>query len=216
MVVATFQPICSHNKSSFFSLSHFLSFKTVMELDLLSFPVFSTLVVSVLFILTLWKISKCSSLNLPPQPWKLPFIGNLHQLVSSPPHIAMRDLAVKYGPLMHLQLGEVPTVVVSSPDMAKEVMKTHDLIFASRPPIIATRIISYDSKNMSFAPYGDYWRQLRKIFALELLSAKRVASFNPIREEEMGNLIKFISSRAGKTFSLPFEQTQQDYRQSVI
>ncbi|CAM8896062.1 unnamed protein product [Rhodiola kirilowii] len=172
------------------------------QLHHISFPVFTTSIFFILLILKLVKTSKRRSANLPPQPWTLPLIGNLHQLASSAPHRALRDLAKKYGPLMHLQLGEVSTMVVSSSDVAKEVMKTHDIIFASRPHIIATRILSYDSKNMAFAPYGDYWRQLRKICALELLSAKRVLSFKPIRDEEMGKLIRFISSRAGKSTDL--------------
>ncbi|XP_061359422.1 cytochrome P450 71D9-like [Gastrolobium bilobum] len=147
-----------------------------------------------------------STPNLRPGPWKLPIIGNIHNLVSSlPPHRQLRDLSAKYGPLVHLKLGEVSTIVVSSLDYAREVLKTHDLIFASRPPILASKIMSYDSKGITFAPYGDYWRQLRKICALELLSSKRVQSFQPVREEEFTNLIKWITSKEGSPINLTKE-----------
>lgn len=106
---------------------------------------------------------------------------------------------------MHLKLGEVSTIVVSSPEYASEVLKTHDLVFASRPPILASKILTYDSMGISFAPYGDYWRQLRKICTLELLSSKRVQSFQPIRGEELNNLIKWIASKEGSTINLSKE-----------
>lgn len=138
-----------------------------MELQLLSFSILNN-----------------STSNLPPGPWNLPLIGNLHQIASSLSHHALRDLAKKHGPVMSLQLGEVLAIVVSPPEMAKEVMKTHDIIFTSRPHIIATRIVSYDSTNFTFAPYGTYWRQLRKICTTELLSRQRVLSFQTIRHEE--------------------------------
>ncbi|OIV92085.1 hypothetical protein TanjilG_08758 [Lupinus angustifolius] len=104
-------------------------------------------------------------------------------------------------------LGEVSTIVVSSPDYAKEVLKTHDLIFASRPPILATNILGYDSQGLALAPYGDYWRQLRKICAMELLSSKRVQSFQPIRGEELAKLIKLIDSKEGSLINLSKEVT---------
>jgi len=140
--------------------------------------------------------------KIPPGPWKLPIIGSIPHLVTPTPHRKLTDLAKKYGPSMHLQLGEVFTVVVSSAECAKEVMKTHDLVFASRPLILASQIIGYDATNISFSPYGNYWRQLRKICTAELFTPKRLSSFKPIREEELSTLIKMIASENGSPFNL--------------
>jgi hypothetical protein len=74
-----------------------------------------------------------SGQRLPPSPWALPVIGHLHHLAGALPHRALRDLARRHGPLMLLRFGEVPVVVASSPATAREIMKTHDVDFATRP-----------------------------------------------------------------------------------
>ncbi|CAI9088251.1 OLC1v1022531C1 [Oldenlandia corymbosa var. corymbosa] len=173
-----------------------------MELD--SSFIFLT-ISFIFFILNLWKIfrtKKSETSQLPPGPWKLPLIGNLHQLAGRIPHRALRDLASKYGPIMHLQVGEVSTIVVSSPETAKEVMQTHDINFATRPPIMVTKIMAYDSTSISFSPYGDYWRKLRKMCTSELLSHSRVQSFRTLRVEETSNIVKCIASHEGSVINV--------------
>ncbi|CAO2204836.1 unnamed protein product [Urochloa humidicola] len=68
------------------------------------------------------------------------------------------------APLMYLELGEVPVMVASSPAAAGEIMRAHDAAFASRPAWNTTvRVANADGQGLGFAPYGDLWRQLRRI-----------------------------------------------------
>jgi cytochrome P450 len=140
---------------------------------------------------------------LPPGPWTLPLIGNIHQVISrSLPHHRFKTLADKYGPLMHLKLGEVPYLIVTSPTMAKEIMKTHDLNFCDRPNLLLSTIFTYNATDIVFSTYGEHWRRLRKICVEQLLSVKRVESFRFIREEEVLDLVKSIFLSEGSIVNL--------------
>ncbi|OIT30640.1 PREDICTED: cytochrome P450 71A3-like [Nicotiana attenuata] len=129
--------------------------------------------------------------RLPPSPRKLPIIGNLHQL-GSHPHRSLHKLSEKYGPVMLLHFGSKPVVVASSVDAARDIMKTHDLVWSNRPKSKMADKIFYGSKDVAFSPYGEYWRQVRSITVLHLLSNKRVQSFRDVREEEISNMIEKI------------------------
>ncbi|XP_017232783.1 cytochrome P450 71A9 [Daucus carota subsp. sativus] len=140
--------------------------------------------------------------RLPPGPKKLPLIGNLHQLGGLAPHRSLRLLSREHGPLMFLQLGSVPTLVVSSAAMAREIFKTHDSVFSGRPALYAAKKMGYKCSTISFAPYGDYWRQVRKIALVELLSAKRVQSFKALREQEVASMIKSVADSSPNPINL--------------
>jgi cytochrome P450 len=103
---------------------------------------------------------------------------------------------------MHLKLGEVSFLIVTSPTMAKEIMKTHDLSFCDRPNLLLSTIWSYNATDIIFGTYGEHWRQIRKICVVQLLSAKRVQSFRHIREEEVSNLVKSIAASEGSVVNL--------------
>ncbi|KAM0905600.1 hypothetical protein ACQ4PT_017278 [Festuca glaucescens] len=137
-------------------------------------------------------------LRLPPSPWALPVIGHLHHLVGALPHHAMRALSRRHGPVMLLRLGEVQTLVLTSREAAREVMKTHDTVFASRRLSATTRLLTNGGRDLVNAPYGEHWRQLRKIAVTELLTVRRVLSFRGIREEEVSAMLHEVADAAAK------------------
>ncbi|WOK94657.1 Cytochrome P450 [Canna indica] len=149
--------------------------------------------------------SSFTTSKFPPSPPRLPIIGNLHQLIGPLPHRTLRAMAARHGPLMLLQLGQVPSLVVSSVDMAREVMKNQDHHFASRPSLTVPNILLRHGRDVAFAPYGEYWRQLKKVSLLHLLSAKMVRSFRHVREEEVAAMIDDISRVCSS--AAPFDVT---------
>ncbi|KAL2515447.1 Cytochrome [Forsythia ovata] len=165
----------------------------------------SILFASILLVLGLKFFSKNNiqkrNFNTPPSPPKLPIIGNLHQLRNMP-HLSLYDLAKRFGPIIHLQLGEIPTVVISSARMAKEAIKNHDLALSSRPQIFSAKHLFYNCTDVVFSPYGAYWRHIRKICILELLSGKRVQSYGFVREEEVARLVQRIAESYPGTTNL--------------
>ncbi|KAL3537127.1 hypothetical protein ACH5RR_000493 [Cinchona calisaya] len=187
---------------------------------LMSSPKYLFLLFSFLFLLVkIWKkireiYNDDTNAKLPPGPTKLPLIGNIHNLVGGLPHRVLRDLARKYGPLMHLELGEISTVVVSSAKMAKAILVTHHPTFANRPETLAGKIVWYG--DMVFTPYGDFWKQMRKICMMELLSKKSVGSFGFIRQDETSKLIDAIKQSTSSP-GVPVNITEKmfEYSSSV-
>lgn len=108
---------------------HAATNKKTME----EFQLNPTMLVALVSLILLWSISNLvPEKKIPPSPVKLPVIGNLHQL-GSLPHRNLHYLSKKHGPLMLLHFGSIPVLIASSADTAREIMRTHDDIFASRP-----------------------------------------------------------------------------------
>ncbi|CAH2078456.1 unnamed protein product [Thlaspi arvense] len=147
-----------------------------------------------------------NKVNLPPSPWRLPVIGNLHQL-SLHPHRSLRSLSLRHGPLMLLHFGRVPVLIVSSADIAHEVMKTHDLKFANRPIGKATNTILKGGRDVVFSSYGEYWRQMKGLCVLHLLGNKMVRSFEKLREEQINIMMEKVEKASSSSSSINLSKT---------
>ncbi|XP_066400786.1 cytochrome P450 71A1-like isoform X9 [Miscanthus floridulus] len=138
--------------------------------------------------------------RLPPSPRGFPILGHL-PLLGPLPHRKLWAMAQAHGPVMLLRFGRVPTVVASSEAAAQEVMKTHDLAFASRPRMRMAERLVY-GRDVAFVPYGEHWRQGRRVCVLHLLSQRRVTSFRHAREQEVASMLARVRRDGGGAVNL--------------
>ncbi|OQU79756.1 hypothetical protein SORBI_3007G003700 [Sorghum bicolor] len=155
--------------------------------------------------------------KLPSPPRRLPIIGHLH-LIGSLPHVSLRDLAARHGRhgLMLLHLGAVPTLVVSSPSAAQAVLRTQDHIFASRAYSPATDILFYGSTGIAFSPYGQHWRQVKKIVTTHLLTNKKVRSYRHAREHEVRLVVAKIREAATAGTAIDLSELLNSFANDIV
>ncbi|XP_071701697.1 cytochrome P450 81Q32-like [Rutidosis leptorrhynchoides] len=132
----------------------------------------------------------------PPRPFfSIPIIGHLY-LVKNPMHRTLVKISSKYGPVVFLEFGLRPVLLVSSPSAAEDCFTANDQVFANRPKLTAGKHLGYNFTTLPWAPYGPYWRNLRKIVILEILSNNRIQTFTNIRYEEIRSFISSMNCRS--------------------
>ena len=173
--------------------------KTGMEW--LQDPLSWLFVASVVFVMLQRRRRRGRAPPLPPGPYALPVVGNM-LMMDQLTHRGFAGLAKQYGGLLHLRLGKVHTFAVSTPEYAQQVLQAQDAAFSHRPATIATTYLTYDRADMVFARYGPFWRQMRKLCVVELLSSKQVKRMEGIRAKEVGDLVRSITASAGATVNI--------------
>ncbi|KAL6637901.1 hypothetical protein ACP70R_025473 [Stipagrostis hirtigluma subsp. patula] len=133
--------------------------------------------------------------QLPPSPPAIPFLGHLH-LVKTPFHAALSRLAARHGPVFTMRMGSRRAVVVSSPECAKECFTEHDVTFANRPRFESQQLVSFGGAALSTSNYGPYWRNLRRIAAVQLLSAHRVSCMSGVIAAEVRAMVRRLHHAA--------------------
>ncbi|XP_008369127.3 cytochrome P450 81E8-like [Malus domestica] len=159
---------------------------------------------SLIFILFTFKFflqtNRNNHQNLPPSPPSLPIIGHLH-LLKPPVHRIFRRLSQKYGPVFSLWFGSRRVVIVSSSSVVQECFTTNDIVLANRPRLIMGKHLAYNYTNIAASSYGDHWRNLRRIGAVEIFSSARLNTFSDIRKDEVRRLLVKLSQNARNGFA---------------
>ncbi|XVF64155.1 hypothetical protein PTKIN_Ptkin09bG0145000 [Pterospermum kingtungense] len=72
----------------------------------------------------------------------------------------------------------------------EECFTKNDIVFANRFRLLITKHLAFNYTALSWAPYGDHWRNLRRIASLELLSTNRLQLPLAIRLDEVKSLMR--------------------------
>ncbi|CAH8261802.1 unnamed protein product [Arabidopsis lyrata] len=168
----------------------------------LQFSLFSLALVIAGYIFLGKKLSKSEvdSSTIPEPLGALPLFGHLHLLRGK--ELICKKLAAmseKHGPIFSLKLGFYRLVVASDPKTVKDCFTTNDLALATRPNIAFGRYVGYNNAILALAPYGDYWRELRKIVTVHLFSNQSIEMLGHIRSSEVNALIKHLYKGGGGT-----------------
>ncbi|KAL5728115.1 hypothetical protein ACHQM5_001237 [Ranunculus cassubicifolius] len=169
--------------------------------DLLSDPktpalIFLTLVL--LFCYYTWNLGRLPS---PPGPTPLPILGNLLSLSPSL-HTYFTTLSHTYGPIYKLKLGTKTAIIISSPALAKEILKDHDSVFSNRDVPAVAKEAAYNGKDIVWSQYGDEWRMLRKVCVRELLGSSSIEAVYRLRRRELRGMVKNLYGRIGEEINV--------------
>ncbi|KAF8014660.1 hypothetical protein BT93_H0461 [Corymbia citriodora subsp. variegata] len=154
-------------------------------------------------LLILWRArsspDKSKGIALPPeQPGAWPIIGHLLLLGGETPLArTLAAMADKQGPMFRIRLGVHPATVISSREAVRECFTTHDKALASRPKSKAGIHLGYGYAGFGFVEYGDFWREMRKITMLELLSSRRLDNLKHVQASEIDIFIKDLHALCG-------------------
>ncbi|KAK6151240.1 hypothetical protein DH2020_016172 [Rehmannia glutinosa] len=156
---------------------------------------------SLLIFLIAFKFLTNRKRKLPPSPFPaLPLIGHLH-LLKFPIHRTYQKLSDKLGPIFSLRLGNRLMVVVSSPAIVGECFTKNDIVLANRPRLIIGKYIGYNYTTLIGSPYGDYWRNLRRLTTVEVFSMARLNTFQSIRHDEVMLMLQKIYKNSYENFA---------------
>ncbi|OVA00824.1 Cytochrome P450 [Macleaya cordata] len=171
----------------------FFFFPKTAYFPAVSFEIFlcSLLIISVFgFWLTpgglAWALSKAQSHSQAktaiPGPSGFPIVGLLFAFTGSVTHRVLAKLSQSFKavPLMAFSVGFTRFIISSHPETAKEILNSS--AFADRPIKESAYELLFH-RAMGFAPFGDYWRNLRRISATHLFCPKRIAGFGAFRNE---------------------------------
>ncbi|PPS10018.1 hypothetical protein GOBAR_AA10618 [Gossypium barbadense] len=134
-------------------------------------------------------------------PPSLPVIAHLHLLINPSLQRPFLELSKKLGPVFSLQLGSLLAVVVSSLSLVEECFTKNDIVLANRPNLLLSKHLFYNHTTLITAPYGNYWRNLRRICTIEIFSPNRINKFHGIRKDEMRRLLLKLSRNLHEVFA---------------
>ncbi|KAM6546368.1 hypothetical protein CsatB_027104 [Cannabis sativa] len=132
---------------------------------------------------------------LPPGPSPWPILGCIPEMLRNRPtykwiHTLMKELDTD---IACIRLGTSTHVIsVTSPEIAREFLKKHDNVFASRPLTGVTRLITHGYIETVLAPWGDHWKKMRRVLVSNVLNHSTLTWLLPKRTEEADNLFHFV------------------------
>ncbi|KAF7289244.1 Cytochrome P450 [Mycena indigotica] len=149
--------------------------------------------------------------NLPPGPAPTSWlVGNRNQVPQSKPWKWFQELNERYGPVVYLQLGRTPTVVLGSAQAAWDILEKKSPITSARPRFIMGQEIMSNNMRGLMASSGPLWKRWRRVLHGAFMQ-KTADTYRPIQSLESKQLMAELLKTPAK-----YREHLERYATSVI
>ncbi|KFK37030.1 hypothetical protein AALP_AA4G203000 [Arabis alpina] len=172
-----------------------------MNMSIITSPsIFTLILFSITLLLALaLAIAICSLRSkpkglLPPGPRGWPIIGNLFEMIMNRPthlwiHRVMKDMQTD---IACFRFAGVHVIIVTSCEIAREVLREKDEALADRAESYSSELISHGYNDMIFSPYGESWKLAKKVMVTKLMSPTTLNKTLRDRTVEADNIVTYI------------------------
>nr|GMC81953.1 isoleucine N-monooxygenase 1-like [Ipomoea batatas]GMC81954.1 isoleucine N-monooxygenase 1-like [Ipomoea batatas] len=131
---------------------------------------------------------------LPPGPKPWPVVGCFPQMLRNKPVFRwMINLMEEMNTeIACFRLGGTNVISVTSPEVAREILKKQDTVFASRPACASAELISSNYLISLVSPLGDQWKKMRRVLTSHVLSPNTLNWLAHKRAAEADHLVRYI------------------------
>nr|GMC90280.1 isoleucine N-monooxygenase 2-like [Ipomoea batatas] len=134
---------------------------------------------------------------LPPGPKSWPVVGCFPQMLRNKPVFRwmislMEEMNTE---IACFRLGGTNVISVTSPEVAREILKKQDTVFASRPTCMSAELASGNFLVSLFSPLGDQWKKMRRVLTSQVLSPNTLNWLAHKRVTEADHLVRYIHNQ---------------------
>ncbi|KAK7006163.1 cytochrome P450 [Favolaschia claudopus] len=136
--------------------------------------------------------------NLPPGPAPTSWlVGNRNQIPPTKPWRWFQELNEQYGPVVYLQMGRTPTVVIGSAQAAWDILEKRSPATSSRPRFIMSQEIMSNNMRGLMSTNNALWRRWRRVLHGAFMQ-KATETYKPIQNLESKQLMYELSQTPAK------------------
>ncbi|KAI5065806.1 hypothetical protein GOP47_0018430 [Adiantum capillus-veneris] len=143
-----------------------------------------------------WASGKVEMKKMAPGPRGWPLAGHLLSLGSA--QLTLSQLEKRYGPILTLWLGRVPSIAISGAKETREALLECGAALASRPRLRSRAILTGNYCIMNTSPYGPYWRSLRRALVSVVLGPSNLNKLSPVRKGIFDSFISWLLGEASQ------------------
>ncbi|KAF9810823.1 hypothetical protein IEO21_06771 [Rhodonia placenta] len=149
------------------------------------------------FVYARW-IRRWSRVHHPPGPSPLPLLGNVYQLPDGHKERTMSDWAVVFGKLVYVSFFRTRVLIVSSLDVAQEIMEKRSMHYSDRPRLVHMQEMMQWTSHLGYAASGEDFRKHRKWLQSAFLAHNSLVKYRPIQLREVRVLLDGMSGSSSQ------------------